>query len=49
MRLEEEPVVVLARGDLQQLILTDNIFRLLRLEGCLSGNVPKGATPIPGP
>jgi len=45
----EEPVVVLARGDLQQLILTDNIFRLLRLEGCLSGNVPEGAKPLPGP
>ena len=45
----EEPVVVLARGDLQQLILTANIFRLLRLEGCLSGKVPKGAEPIPGP
>jgi hydrophobe/amphiphile efflux-3 (HAE3) family protein len=45
----EEPVVVLARGDLQQLILTDNIFRLLRLEGCLSGKVPEGVEPIPGP
>jgi len=45
----EEPVVVLARGDLQQLILTENIFQLLRLEGCLSGNVPKGGKPIPGP
>ncbi len=45
----EEPVVVLARGDLQQLILTNNVFRLLRLEGCLAGNVPKGAEPIPGP
>ncbi len=45
----EEPVVVLAEGDLQELILTANIFRLLRLEGCLSGNVPKGAKPIPGP
>jgi predicted RND superfamily exporter protein len=45
----EEPVVVLARGDLQELILSSNIFRLLRLEGCLSGNVPKGARPIPGP
>jgi hydrophobe/amphiphile efflux-3 (HAE3) family protein len=45
----EEPVVVLARGDLQRLILSANIFRLLRLEGCLSGNVPKGAEPIPGP
>ncbi len=45
----EEPVVVLARGDLQKLILTANVFRLLRLEGCLSGQVPKGAKPIPGP
>ena len=44
----EEPVVVLAKGDLQRLVLTDNIFRLLRLEGCLSGKVPKGATPLPG-
>ena len=45
----EEPVVVLAEGDLQRLILTSNVFRLLRLEGCLSGSVPKGAKPIPGP
>ena len=37
------------RGDLQRLILTSNVFRLLRLEGCLSGKVPKGAKPIPGP
>jgi uncharacterized protein len=45
----EEPVVVLAKGDLQELLLTSNVFRLLRLEGCLSGKVPKGANPIPGP
>jgi predicted RND superfamily exporter protein len=45
----EEPVVVLAEGDLQQLVLTSNLFRLLRLEGCLSGKVPQGARPIPGP
>jgi uncharacterized protein len=45
----EEPVVVLAQGDLQQLILTPNLGRLLRLEGCLSGEAPKGAEPIPGP
>lgn len=44
----EEPVVVLAQGDLQRLILTNNIFRLLRLEGCLSGKVPRGARPLPG-
>ncbi len=45
----EEPVVVLVKGELPQLILTQNIFRLLRLEGCLSGKAPKGAKPIPGP
>jgi hydrophobe/amphiphile efflux-3 (HAE3) family protein len=45
----EEPVVVLAQGDLQRLILTPDLGRLLRLEGCLSGRVPKGAEPIPGP
>jgi predicted RND superfamily exporter protein len=45
----EEPVVVLAEGDLQRLVLTSNLFRLLRLEGCLSGKVPQGAKPIPGP
>ncbi|MFL5898448.1 MAG: efflux RND transporter permease subunit [Solirubrobacterales bacterium] len=45
----EEPVVVLVKGELPQLILTRNIFRLLRLEGCLSGKVPKGAKAIPGP
>ncbi len=45
----EEPVVILAKGDLQRLVLTSNLGRLLRLEGCLSGKVPKGAEPIPGP
>lgn len=45
----EEPIVILAEGDLQRLILTANLGRFLRLEGCLSGNVPKGAEPIPGP
>ncbi|HEX5983218.1 MAG TPA: MMPL family transporter [Solirubrobacterales bacterium] len=48
-RFGEEPVVVLAKGELPQLVLTDNLFRLLRLEGCLSGKVPEGAKPIPGP
>ena len=45
----EEPVVVLVKGELPRLILGQNIFRLLRLEGCLSGKVPKGAKPTPGP
>jgi predicted RND superfamily exporter protein len=45
----EEPVVVLVKGELPQLVLGDDLFRLLRLEGCLAGKVPKGAEPIPGP
>ncbi len=45
----EEPVVVLAKGNLQRLVLTDNLARLLRLEGCLSAKLPPGAKPIPGP
>ena len=45
----EEPVVVLVKGELPKLVLGDNLFRLLRLEGCLSGKVPKGAEAIPGP
>jgi uncharacterized protein len=45
----EDPVVVLARGDLQNLLLSANLGQLLRLESCLSGKVPPGARPIPGP
>jgi uncharacterized protein len=45
----EDPVVVLAEGRLRRLVLTANLLQLLRLEGCLAGNVPKGAKPIPGP
>jgi hydrophobe/amphiphile efflux-3 (HAE3) family protein len=39
----EEPVVVLVKGSLQQLVLSSDIERLLGLEGCLSGNVPTKA------
>ena len=37
-----EPVEVLVKGDLRQLLLTDNVGRLLALEGCLSGKVQGG-------
>ncbi len=45
----DDPVVVLAEAPLHRLVLTANLLRLLRLEGCLAGNVPKGVKPIPGP
>ncbi|HTZ86770.1 MAG TPA: hypothetical protein VMB05_08890, partial [Solirubrobacteraceae bacterium] len=39
----EEPVEVLVKGDLQQLVLSEDLNRLVGLEGCLSGNVPQAA------
>jgi uncharacterized protein len=39
----EEPIEVLVKGNLQQLVLSDDIDRLVGLEGCLSGNVPSQA------
>ena len=39
----EEPIEVLVKGDLQQLVLSTDIERLVGLEGCLSGNVPASA------
>ena len=36
----DDSVVVLVRGDLQRTVLSSDLGRLIRLEGCLSGNVP---------
>ncbi|MEA2332669.1 MAG: uncharacterized protein QOH58_2807 [Thermoleophilaceae bacterium] len=36
----DEAVVVLVRGELSNTLLTEDLGRVLRLEGCLSGNVP---------
>jgi predicted RND superfamily exporter protein len=44
----EEPIVVLVKGSLQQLVLSSDIDRLVGLEGCLSGNVPVAALPREG-
>jgi hypothetical protein len=41
-RFGDHAIVVLVRGPLQQLVLTENLGRLLKLEGCLSGNKPGG-------
>jgi uncharacterized protein len=45
----EDPVVVLAEGNLRHLLLTANLGRLLRLESCLAGKLPPKAKPLPGP
>jgi uncharacterized protein len=36
----DEAVLVLVRGELANTVLTDDLGRMLSLEGCLSGNVP---------
>jgi hydrophobe/amphiphile efflux-3 (HAE3) family protein len=36
----DDAVVVLVQGDLANTVLTADLARVLRLEGCLSGNVP---------
>jgi hydrophobe/amphiphile efflux-3 (HAE3) family protein len=36
----DEAVLVLVRGELARTVLTEDLGRVLRLEGCLSGNVP---------
>jgi len=40
-----DPVVVLVRGRLTGMLLTEDVARMLSLEGCISGNVPRGARP----
>jgi uncharacterized protein len=44
----EEPIVVLVKGNLQQLVLSSDIERLAGLEGCLSGNVPASGLALEG-
>ena len=42
-RFGEEPVEVLVQGNLERLLLSSDLERLLGLEGCLSGRVPASA------
>ncbi|HEY4809874.1 MAG TPA: MMPL family transporter [Solirubrobacteraceae bacterium] len=44
----EEPIAVLVKGDLQQLVLSSDIERLAGLEGCLAGKVPTNALAAEG-
>src|SRR6185503_19507266 len=38
----DEPVEILVKGDLRQVLSTGNLARLLALESCLSGRAPGG-------
>jgi hypothetical protein len=42
----DDPVVILVEGDLRQLLLTEDLGKLLTLEGCLAGQVPEDQEPI---
>src|SRR5436305_3209278 len=44
----DDAVIILERGSLAKLVLTSDILRSIYLEGCISGNVPKGKTPPGG-
>ncbi|MEA2272983.1 MAG: uncharacterized protein QOI98_1691, partial [Solirubrobacteraceae bacterium] len=39
----DESVIVMVRGNLQRTVLTNDLADLIRLEGCLSGNIPAKA------
>ncbi|MDQ3677266.1 MAG: MMPL family transporter [Actinomycetota bacterium] len=47
-RFGDDPIIVLVRGSLTKLLLSQDLERLIGLEGCISGNVPAGATPPGG-
>jgi hypothetical protein len=47
-RFGDEAVYVLVREPVSQLALTSDINRVLGLEGCISGNAPKGQVPPGG-
>jgi hydrophobe/amphiphile efflux-3 (HAE3) family protein len=42
----DESIVVLVKGRLERSVLTSDLARLVALEGCLSGNAPKGRPDI---
>ncbi len=47
-RFGDDPIIVLVRGPLTKLLLSQDLGRLLGLEGCIAGNLPAGATPPGG-
>ncbi len=47
-RFGDDPIIVLVRGPLTKLLLSQDLERVLGLEGCIAGNAPQGATPRGG-
>lgn len=47
-RFGEDSVIVLVRGELNRILLTENLQKVIGLEGCIAGNVPRGALPTGG-
>ena len=47
-RFGDDAVVVLIDERVANLVLTADLGRTIRLEGCLGGNVPRGARPSAG-
>src|SRR5689334_6458011 len=45
----DDAVIVLVKGPLPKLVLTSDLERVVALEGCIGGNVPKGVKPLGGP
>ncbi|MGZ6640504.1 MAG: efflux RND transporter permease subunit [Solirubrobacteraceae bacterium] len=45
----DDAVYVLVRQPVTETVLTSDLDRVLGMEGCISGNVPKGQTPPGGP
>jgi hydrophobe/amphiphile efflux-3 (HAE3) family protein len=48
-RFGDDAVAILVDERVADLVLTADLGRLIRLEGCLGGNVPRGARPYGGP
>jgi hypothetical protein len=47
-RFGDDAVIVLVRQNLAELVLTSDIERVLGLEGCMAGNLPRSVTPPGG-
>lgn len=47
-RFGDDAIIVLVRGDLSKLLLTQDLERLLGMEGCIAGSAPADASPAGG-